>query len=144
GWFLLAQAGRWLHQRKPSLLAGPFAQPFFAAPSSGWIFWPATAIAGLAGLYQTFHPVLRESPVQLWAPYVGVVTFSLVGWFWRTRAFLAGAGLLLLAGNIHLVRVFGGEFLRAQGLSELHLICLGIGLTLLQASILRRLVRTAR
>src|SRR5207247_5599218 len=39
GMVLLTEAGRLLHQRKRGLLAGPFAQPFFTAPSCGWIFW---------------------------------------------------------------------------------------------------------
>jgi hypothetical protein len=143
GIVLLAQAGRWAHLRKPKLLAGSFALPAFIAPSCAWLFWPATVLSGAAALYHTAHPVLRESGAQLWTPYLGTVTFALVAWFWRQAGFFAGAGFLLILGNIHLVRVFGGEFLRGHGLSELHLICLGLGFSLLQASVLRRVIRSS-
>jgi len=141
GIVLLTQAGRWVRQRRPAFLAGPFAQPFFTAPWCGWLFWPAALLSSVAAILHTFSPVLREEAAQLWAPYAGVVTLALVARFWRRGLFLAGAGFLLLLGNIHLVRVFGGDFLRGHGLSELHLICLGLGLSLLQASVLRRLPR---
>ena len=141
---LLTQGGRWVRRQKPGLTAGRFAMRFFTAPSPGWIFWPATIICLLAALYHTFDPALRESAPQLWAPYLGTVAFALVALFWRQSGFFGGAGLLLLLGNIHLVRVFFGEFLRRQGLSDLHLVCLSIGLTLLQSSVLRRTLRSAQ
>ena len=143
GIVLVTQAGRWVHQRHPKLLAGAFALPVFTAPSCAWLFWPAAVFSGAAALYHTAHPALRESAVQLWAPYLGTLTFALVAWFWRQAGFYVGAGFLLLLGNIHLVRVFDGEFFRGHGLSELHLICLGVGLTLLQASVLRRTIRSS-
>jgi len=129
---LFTQGVRWLRRRKPELVAGPFALRFFMAPSAGWIFCPAAILCLLAALYHTFNPALRESAPQLWTPYLGTVTFSLVALFWQQGGFFAGTGLLLLLGNVHLVRVFFGEFLRNHGVSELHLVCLGIGLTLLQ------------
>jgi hypothetical protein len=144
GMVLLMQAGRWIRRQPGGLLAGPFAHPFFTAPSCGWIFGPAMVISAAAVLYQTFHPVLRESPAQLWAPYIAAMTFALVAWFWDQSRLFAGAGLLLTVGNIHLVRVFAGELLRGRGLSEPHLICLGLGLSLLQGSVLRRWVRSTR
>ncbi|MGO8677948.1 MAG: hypothetical protein ACLQVX_19030 [Limisphaerales bacterium] len=143
GIVLLTQAGRWVRQRRPALLAGPFAQRFFAAPWCGWLFWPAALLSGMAAVLHTLNPVLREEAAELWAPYLGAVTLALVAGFWRTRLFLAGAAFLLLLGNIHLVRVLGGDFLRGHGLSEPHLLCLGFGLSLLQTSVLRRLPRAA-
>jgi len=143
GMTLLTQGGCLAIQRRRGLLAGPFAQPFFAAPSRAWIFWPAVVLAAMAAARQTLDPALRESAAQLWAPYLGAVTLALVARFWRRGLFFAGAGLLLFLANIHLVRVFGGPWLRGHGLSELHLICLGSGLTLLQASALRRTLRPA-
>ena len=143
GIVLVTQAGRWAHQRHPKLLAGAFALPAFTAPSCAWLFWPAILLSSAAAFLHTAHPVLRESAAQLWAPYLGAVSFALVAWLWRQAGFYVGAGFLLLLGNIHLVRVFGGEFFRGHGLSELHLICLGVGLTLLQASVLRRTLRSS-
>ena len=101
------------------------------------------AIKALVDKYAVhFDPALRESASQLCAPYLGTVAFALVALFWQQSGFFAGAGLLLLLGNVHLVRVFFGEFLRSHGVSELHLVCLGIGLTLLQSSVLRRTIRS--
>ena len=141
---LIAQGGRWLGRRNKSLLAGPFVQPFFTAPSAGWMFWPAMIFSILGAFHHTFSHDLRESAAQLWSPYLGVLIFALVAWFWgRAPLFWGSAGFLLL-GNIHLVRVFAGDFLRAHELSELHLLCLGISLTLLQGSILRRVLRAPR
>jgi hypothetical protein len=134
---LLTEAGRRVNQLKNNLLTGPFAQPFFKTPSPGWIFWPATILCASAAFFHTFHPELRVRPLQLLTPYFGAVTFGLVAWFWRQSRFFIGAGCLLLLGNIHLVRVFGGDWLRSHGLSELHLVCLGMGLTLLELSLLR-------
>src|SRR5262249_35242949 len=138
---LCAQGGHWLYGHKKELLAGRFVQPFFAAPSRGWIFWPAAIICTLAAAYQTGNPSLRESAAQLPAAYFGSIALALIAWFWRQNVFFGGSGLILLLANTHLVRVLGGEFLRGHGLSELHLMCLGISLTLVQASVLRRLIR---
>ncbi|HEX3720751.1 MAG TPA: hypothetical protein VH595_22605 [Verrucomicrobiae bacterium] len=140
---LVTQAGRWMHKRAPRLLAGRFALLIFAAPSSIPLFWTAAIVSGAAAIYHTADPALRESAVQLWAPYLGTITFALVAWYASQPVFFAGAGCLLLLGNIHLVRVFAGEFLRHHGLSELHLICLGLGITLLEASALRRAIRSS-
>src|SRR5207249_9490586 len=50
---------------------------------------------------------------------------------------------LLSLGNVHLIRVFLGGTLTAagRGLEEVHLICLGLALTLIEASAIRRLIR---
>ena len=40
-------------------------------------------------------------------------------------------------GNIQAVRVLGGEFLRERGLSEIHLISLGLAVTLIQLTLVR-------
>ena len=140
---LLAQAGLRVNARKPRLLAGAFASPAFFTAAADWLMWPAAGLAAAAAFYHTAHPVLRESGAQLWAPYLGVATFALVAKCRRQAGFSVGAGVLLVLGNIHLVRVGIGEFLRDHGLSELHLICLGLGFGLLQASGLRRALRGA-
>ena len=143
GMVLLTQGGNAVHRRRPGLIEGPFAQGCFSTRSIGWLFWPAVLIAMLAATRQTFDPGMRESAVQLWASYLGAATLAGVAWFWRRSLFFIGAGALLFVANIHLVRVFGGDWLRGHGLSELHLVCLGAGLTLLQATGLRRAVRNA-
>ena len=97
---LLAIGGRWLRQKKPELLAGKFAKPFFATPSPDWILVPAMLLAAIAPLYHTFDPVLRESAAQLWAPYLGVITFALVARFRNWLQLCLAAGILLLLGDV--------------------------------------------
>lgn len=144
GMVALTQAGRWLHQRKPRWLAGMLNEEFLTAPSCGWIFYPAALLCGLAAFQQTVDPIWRERAAQLAAPFLGALTLAAIAWFWRRAWFLGGAGLLLLLGDVHLVRVWGGDFLRARGLSELHLMCLGMGLALVQVSLMRRSIRPAQ
>jgi hypothetical protein len=134
---LLAEAGAWIHRRKSVLLAGAYPQRWLVTQSRGWLFWPAVVFATLAAVYHLASPQLREDAVQLWAPYLGTLSFALVAWFWQQSGFFAGAGLLLVLGDVLLVRVFGGPWLRSHGLSELHLICLGFSFALLQATVLR-------
>jgi hypothetical protein len=138
---LLTIFGRWLRQKRPELLAGKFAKPFFAAPSPDWVLVPAVLIAVIAPLYHTFDPVLRESAAQLWAPYLGVITLALVAWFRNWLQLYLAAGILLLLGDVHLVRVFAGAYLREHGLSELNLVCFGLSLGLLQAAFFRLIWR---
>ena len=140
---LLAIGGRWLRQKKPELLAGKFAKPFFATPSPDWILVPAMLLAAIAPLYHTFDPVLRESAAQLWAPYLGVITFALVARFRNWLQLCLAAGILLLLGDVHLVRVFAGGYLRGHGLSELNLVCFGLSIGLLQAAVFRLIWRAA-
>jgi len=143
-WGLLAlvmavfgHGGRLLYGRRPGWLVGPFASPFFRWASADWLFVPAIGFSCLAALYHTVSPELREVTAQLWAPFLGAATLALVAWSCQ-RGWLYGMSALLLAlGNIHTVRVFLGDFLRARGLSEIHLLCLGLAASLLEASLLR-------
>ena len=96
---LLAQAGRRIRQWNSWLLTGAFAQPGFYSPSPGWIFWPATIFAGMAAVGHTLNPGWREAGVQLWAPYLGAITFGLVAWFWLKSGFYIGAGTLLVSAT---------------------------------------------
>src|SRR6185503_16641230 len=52
-----------------------------------------------------------------------------------------GTGVLLTLGNVHLVRFLLGRHQDELGLSEIHLVALGIALTLLQGSLVRILLR---
>ncbi|MBN2505245.1 MAG: hypothetical protein JXQ71_00985 [Verrucomicrobia bacterium] len=141
GMVLLLQAGRWLQGRAPRWLQGARPHPLFTAPSPEWVHGPALVFACAAAVLQTADPAYRPSPAQLWAPYLGAAACAAIAWFWRRSWHYGVAGLLLVLGNIHLVRVLAGDWLRARGLSELHLVCLGLCLSLAQVSALRWRVR---
>ncbi len=138
---LLGHAGRRLHSKQPALLSGALTPDALRWPVVPWLFGPAAAIACGIALYHAAVPALRDAPVQAWAPYVGALTLGVIaastGRLWIAHA----AGVLVTLGNVHLVRVFGGKFLLDHGLTEIHLIGLGVALTLLQLTTARRLVR---
>jgi hypothetical protein len=92
-------------------------------------------------LVHTASPELRDRAVEVQTPYWGALTLGILAASLGRLSLFYGSGALLSLGNIHLVRTLLGDLLRAGGMSELHLICLGLGLTLLQATLVRRLVR---
>lgn len=144
--FVLAaagHAGRWIHQRRPALLTGPFRLLRHEMPSSAWLQIPAVVLACFASLYQTVDPVMRESVIQLAASFLGTAAVALVTWSrsWNRAAGYGLSSLLLVLGNVHTIRVLLGDLLRSQGLSEVHLLCLGLAATLLEATLLSKLAR---
>ncbi len=142
GMVILLQAGRWLRARLPWLFEGDRPHLVFCAPSPAWVHWPAVLFACVAAAYQIIEPAYRSSPVQLWTPYFGAAACAAIAWFWRRSRYYGFAGPLLVVGDLHLVRVLAGDWLLAQGLSDLHLLCLGLCLSLAQASALRWRVRS--
>ncbi len=132
---------RLLREKRPAAVRGAFAPAAFKGPGPLWLQVPACAVAVLAALVHTAGPALREAPVQLWAPFLGAAAVALAAYSARALPLHTLAGILATVGNVHAVRVGAGEFLRSNGLSEIHLACLGIALTLLQLTALRRVVR---
>jgi len=138
---VLGQAGRLLDRDRSGLLIGPFAQPVFRSPHVAWLFAPAVGFLLLATAYHTAVPALRDEPLQLWAPYLSTIGLVIVAWSWRSQTLAWLATAVLAMGNIHSIRLFAGDTLREAGLSEIHLISLGLVATLLQLSALRELWR---
>jgi len=141
---ILGQMGRLVCRDRSGLLIGPFAQPVFRSAHVAWLFVPAVGFSLLATAYHTSVPALRAESLQLWAPYLSTIGLVIVAWSWRsqTLAWLATAAVAL--GNIHSMWLFPGETLRELGLSEIHLVSLGLVATLLQLSALRELWRRER
>jgi hypothetical protein len=133
--------GRALRAAYPRLVQGGLGISALRSAATPWLFGPATILVLVAALHHSADPLLREEPLQLLAPYLGALTLAVIGWTLQNVAYFAVAGALLTLSNVHAVRVFLGARLRAGGLSEDHLAGLGIGATLLQGSILNRLVR---
>ena len=136
--------GSLLAGRRPGLLTGSFAEPFFRAPRVEWLFAPAVALAVIATGYHTATPEFRADSVQLWAPYLSAVAILIVAWSRHSQelAWLAVSALGL--GNVHSVRLFLGDTLRDAELSEIHLLALGLVATLLQLTVIRELWRRDR
>jgi hypothetical protein len=138
---LVGHAGRLLSVRRPAIVQGAFSLRFFRSADVAWIFIPAIVFAALATVYHTVSGELREQPVQLISPFVAAATLAVIGWSWQRSLFYAIGTPLLTLGNIHIIRVFGGDYLRGHGLSEIHLVCLGLAASLLEATLISRLVQ---
>lgn len=138
---VLGHAGRLLSVRRPAIVQGAFSLRFFRTANVAWVFIPAIVFAVLATIYHTVSGELREQSVQLVTPFVAAATLAVIGWSWQRSLFYAIGTPLLTLGNIHIIRVFGGDYLRGQGLSEIHLVCLGLAGSLLEATLIRRFLQ---
>ena len=137
----LGQFGRVLHSRFKRVLEGTFSQSFYYQPSLACFWVPAVAIAIVATLYQTFNPEFRADPVQSFAPFISAATIGCVAYFWNFRSFFWVAIAFWGLGNIHMVRIYMGDSLLSRGLSHIHLVCLGFAATMLEASLVKVLLR---
>jgi hypothetical protein len=138
---VFGHAGRRVHQVHPRVVSGAFTPRAMTWPAVPWMFVPAVGLAIVATLYQIAVPSLRDSAEQLGAPYVGAAALAVVAFSTRLLPLATGAGVLLTFGNVHLVRMTGGSLLLNHGVSEIHLVALGIALTLLQGTLLRMALR---
>jgi hypothetical protein len=125
GMAALGAVGRWAYERWPRLMKGPYGHGFFDLPARPWIFFPAMLFAAFAVVRHGLIPEFRHEALQLWTPYLAAAAFAVVGLSWRRVEPFAVASLFLGLGNIHMVRFYLGEILRARGLTENHLFCLG-------------------
>ncbi|HLY11198.1 MAG TPA: hypothetical protein VKW04_17995, partial [Planctomycetota bacterium] len=135
---VLADAGRRIHSKLPFLLSSPFRPARMRWPVLPWVQVPAVALPFVVAAYQIALPDYRDAASQAWAPYLGALAVGLVGFSTGLRPLYHGAGVLLSLGNIQMIRALAGPALLAHGLSEIHLIALGIAITLLQGSAIRR------
>ncbi len=109
-----------------------------------WLSVPVVSSAMLAALYQLVASGTRESVPQLAATYLGAAA---VGWVVASRlrrgldAYLAGglAVALTAAANLNVVRFFLRQPLLEAGLSEIHLLSLGLAVTLALLWVFRHL-----
>jgi hypothetical protein len=136
---VFGHAGRRITSVHPKVLSGSYAPVKW--PAAPWMFFPAAVMAGLVSLYHTADPSLREMPIQLLAPYVSAATIGVIAFSTGLLPIYHGTGVLLTLGNVHLVRILIGKHQEALGLSEVHLVALGIALTLLQGSLVRVILR---
>lgn len=138
---ILGQGGRVLYSRFKRVFKGSFYQLFYYQPSIAYFFVPAVAFAIVAALYQTFNPEFRSDPIQSLAPFISAVAIGGVAYFWHFKSIFWAAIAFWALGNIHMVRIYIGDYLLAGGLSHIHIICLGFATTMLEASILKRILR---
>lgn len=123
-------AGREAFERLPRLMKGSLGDPFFDLAPRPWLFFPAMGLASAAVLFHATDHAFRASALQLTAPYLAAAAFAVVGASWRRAEPFAFAALFLGLGNVHAARLYLGEPLRALGLTDYHLVCIGATATI--------------
>ena len=104
-----------------------------------WLFTPALVLVILTE-FAHLSSDFRNSGIQIFSSLIACACFTLIGHFNKRPQLFGGSLLFLGLTNIHFFRVFCGDFLRANGLSENHLIALGLGLTLVMLSGLKKAI----
>jgi hypothetical protein len=135
------QCGRALHSRFRQIIRGPFCQPFYHQPYISWFYIPALVFAVFAVIYQTFNPEFRSIPLQAIAIFISAVTIGFVGYFWNLMFLFWAAIAFWTLGNVHMVRIYAGNFFLSKGLSYIHLVCIGFAATMLEASLAKVLMK---
>jgi hypothetical protein len=138
---VLGHAGGRIAAIHPRLLSGAFTPRSMRWPVRPWMFLPAALFACIATILHTFDPVFRESAEQVWAPFGSAAAIGVVASSTGQLSLYLGSGALMTFGNVHLVRIVLGAFLRNHGVGEMHLVAMGIALTLLQGTLIRILAR---
>lgn len=133
--------GQRIASQRPQLIAGPFSQLFFRFPQVDWLFGPALGLSAATVVLQTALPEYRDSSSYLLIPFLAAATWGFVCWHWPLPLGTVAAVVWVSIGNVHTVRVLGGDFLRERGLSEIHLICLGLAATLIQLTLFRAIAK---
>ena len=132
--------GKKIKDKFPAIVCGNKPLPFFKVPYLGFIYVPGIIIAVICVLVHTFSEFSGES-LQLVGSFLAALALFLIAWDWRKPFLFVFSTIALVLANIHLVRVFAGDWLLSVGLSRLHLICLGLVLTLIEGAITKRIKR---
>ncbi len=141
---VVAVLGQRLHHVAPYLLVGLDPIRLLVSPAMPWLHAAAVLAAVLAAGRHSAIADLRHRVDQLPAPWLAAATTIVVGWFSGPYLLYWVAVVLTSLGNVHAVRLIWGEPMRGGGVSEVHLVALGLGLTLLEGTLLRLLWRHAR
>ncbi|MHC4200664.1 MAG: hypothetical protein ACYSU0_11785, partial [Planctomycetota bacterium] len=141
---LLAEAGRRLSRRFPAVFESRIPGAQMALPGHACIFPAAGVAACLATVYFLIDGGYRGMPMQLPAPYLAAATLFAIAIFWRRAPFALPGALALCVGNVQVIDVYAGARLIARGLSSVHVVCLGLTATLVQATAARAIARNDR
>lgn len=143
GWAALVALGgallRPAYEARPRRFLGSFPAIGTQLAPLAELYLPVLAVTLVAVAVHALE--FRRVPLQLLAPYLAAASVLLM-----SRDLLRGplrilGGLLLSLANIHAVNVLVViPFLAAGGLSPTHVVCMGLILTLLQGSVVRRVV----
>lgn len=131
--------GKFLRNKFEAVVAGVKPLPFFKTPQIGFIYVPAVAVSIVCVLVHVIDGDFRGDQIQLAGSYLAALAMFLIAWDWRKPFLFVLSTIALILANIHLVRVFAGDWLISVGLSQIHLICLGFVLTLIEGAVTKRI-----
>ncbi|MFC1479810.1 hypothetical protein ACFL6F_04350, partial [Planctomycetota bacterium] len=94
-------AGGIVHSINSRILSGPFCLKSLKLPAKPWLFGPAVGLAWIGAIYHTADPLLRESGLQLLAPYFGTVALGIIAYSYSHFSLYTMTVAMLALGNIH-------------------------------------------
>ncbi len=129
----LACFGLAIQAQASKLVDGTWPVLPYCGSRSDWLLATGTTGSCLATFLILVSPEWRGDSAQLLAPYLGVLTLALSARLWKQLWPGYGAVVLFAIGNVQAVRLFLGDSLLGDpnGISEVHLICLGLVATVM-------------
>ncbi|WDE97350.1 hypothetical protein PQO03_05215 [Lentisphaera profundi] len=128
-----------LEKAKETWMETGKALVLFKSRDSTLLYLPAIFLCIFAALLHLIY--WRKSSEYLVSTYIAFLALCFISWAWKKAEVRIIALISLSLANIHLIVCFGEAYLIQEGLSELHLWCLGLGLTLIMSAAYRRFTK---
>lgn len=128
----------WVLKKAPILVHGKQGILFLKSTENLWLVIPAALVA-LSSELLHLRSEWRGEQMQILTSYTAAVTGLVISLTMRKTVAYIATTVMFTVANVHFVRVFFGATLKEQGLSENHLLCLGIGMTLIISGIIKKL-----
>ncbi|MDD7986259.1 hypothetical protein PQO01_15015 [Lentisphaera marina] len=125
-----------LEKEKSAWMNTGYSLRAFKSVSGAVLYVPLILICEFSAILHVLH--WRNNSEYIVATYIGAITLSFIAWAWKRIEVGVFCVITLALANVHLIRCFGKNYLNEQGLSEIHLLCLALGLTLLMTSLVRK------
>ncbi|HBC85806.1 MAG TPA: hypothetical protein DCZ94_02505 [Lentisphaeria bacterium] len=137
-----ACAGRILYEKTPVLMSGFFNRPAkgnsgFDIFGSVWFIFFSVVFAFFSEGRHMVNAEFRNSELMTAVPYLGMLATLLCAWTGRVRNLYIAAGFLAVLGNIHVIHVFCGSALYEFGLTHMHIISIGLAISMIMFSALK-------
>ena len=136
---VLQLIGSRLQTRAPRLVAGTWPEIPGRRIYRPWVLGAAGVLACLPVACQLVVAGWREDIGQVGTSFIAAAALGLIAVQRRNAAILFGAVGAVTVGNAQVVRLCFGEYLIEQGLSEIHLVCLGLVVTMILVALGRRI-----
>lgn len=141
-----ACAGRFLKKNIPVLVSGFFNKPgkektLFGIFGDVWFIFFSILFAFFSEGRHIINPGFRNSELMTAVPYIGLTATVLCAWVGGVRSLYVAAGFLAVLGNIHFIHVFCGTWLAGFGLTHMHVISIGLAISMIMFSALKFMLK---